>query len=301
MKTIVTHGANFHSDDVFAVATLLLVIEQNKDKAKVIRTLEPEKYMQSADYIVDIGRVNDAKKNRFDHHQVGGAGIRPNSVPFASFGLVWKKFGKKLTGLDYAADWIDRQIVQGIDGMDSGMYLYKPVIEDVHPFLFQEYFKSACDVVKGNLDNGNFDKEFMRMVTVAKDVLRVFIIKSKQREVIAKDARAIYKKAKDKRIMIANKFIPTTFGVFKAPEFVEPLVFIYPDLRGGWSAKVVTKSSQSYDSRMKFPAPWRGKSGEELAKITGVDDAKFCHNSGFLAVANSKEGAIEMVRKAIPS
>ncbi len=320
MKTIVTHGANFHADDIFAVATLLTLLENGKgsgEKIKVVRTLEPEKFPQ-ADFIVDTGRIYDTKKNRFDHHQEGGAGVRPSGVSYAAFGLVWKKFGKELAGSQFAADWIDRHIVQGLDAMDTGLYLYEPVIEDVHPFLFIEYFKSACDVVKGDLPeedaNGakegkeakktsqlakKFDKEFMRLVNVAKDVLRVYIIKSKQGEKIAKDAKKAYAKSKDKRVIVSDKFIPTRFDEFKAPEYIEPLVFVYPDLRGGWSAKVVPKNSQSYDSRMSFPKNWRGKSGAELAKLTGVVDAKFCHNGGFLAVADSKEGAIALVYKAI--
>lgn len=312
MKTIVTHGANFHSDDIFAVATLLTFLENGEatEKVKVIRTLEPEKF-PNADFVVDIGHIYDAKKNRFDHHQEGGAGARPNGVKYASFGLVWKKFGKQLAGSQYAADWIDRHIVQGLDAMDTGLYLYEPVIEDVHPFLFLEYFKSACDVVKGDLSeeaiNGakdtkeakKFDKEFMRLVNVAKDVLRIYIIKSKQGEKIAKDAKKAYAKSKDKRVIVSDKFIPTRFDEFKAPEYIEPLVFVYPDLRGGWSAKVVPKNSQSYDSRMSFPKEWCGKSGEDLAKVTGIADAKFCHNGGFLAVAGSKEGALALVYKAI--
>lgn len=337
MKTIITHGANFHSDDIFAVATLLTLLENGEgaevgvgagakksaEKVKVIRTLEPEEY-GDADYIVDIGKVYDAKKNRFDHHQEGGAGTRANSVPYASFGLVWKKFGKELTGSQYAADWVDRHMVQGIDAMDSGMYLYKPVIDDVYPFLFQEYFQTACDVVKGEIEEGKvsggkelnnkeadnttsnkslssskkFDKEFMRLVNFAKDVLRVYIIKSKQGEKIAKEAKKAYVKAKDKRVIVSDKFIPTRFDEFKAPEYIEPLVSVYPDLRGGWSAKVVPKGGQDYEARMLFPKAWRGKSEEVLRSITGVEDVKFCHNAGFLAIARSKEGALALVNKA---
>ena len=50
---------------------------------------------------------------------------------------------------------------------------------------------------------------------------------------------------------------------------------------------------------MYFPKSWSGKRGEELAEITGVKDAVFCHNDIFFAVAKSKEGAIELAKKAI--
>jgi len=323
MKTIVTHGANFHSDDIFAVATLITLLEkqakenglQGTDaKIKIIRTLEPEKFAPlggtlPADYIVDIGKVYKASKGLFDHHQEGGAGKRENGVPYASFGLVWKQFGKELCdGSKVGAEWIDRHIVQGIDAMDNGMYLYTPVLEESHPFLFEDYFSTACDVVKASVGQGAkssssadekaFYKEFMRLVEIAKDVLRVYIEKSKGREAIVKDARRAYMKAKDERVIVSDHFIPTRFEEFRAPEFVEPCLFVYPNLRNQWSAKNILKNGQTYDAQFFFPESWRGKSPEELAHITGVPDALFCHNSGFLAVAQSKEGILKMIEVA---
>lgn len=336
-KIIVTHSANFHPDDVCAVALLTYMLELEgysltaKDptkKIKVIRTLEPQNYEGIADFIVDIGGKYNAKKGWFDHHQREGSGQRDNGVKYASFGLVWKEFGKKLTGSAYAADWVDRHMVQGIDAMDNGMYLYKPVFDDISPLLFDDYISTVCDTVKGDTDAARakpeatlttaasdkeqkkamekanaallkeFDRQFMRMVPIAKDALRVFIIKSKQKEKIMKDARAAYAKAVDKRVIVSNKYIPTRFDEFKAPEYVEPLVFVYPDLRGGWSAKTVLISGQSYETRILFPESWRGMRDDGMAAASGVPDAIFCHNSGFLAVAKSREGVLELVRKA---
>ncbi len=311
-KLIVTHGVNFHADDLCAVAALIYMLEldgysqTSKDpskKIRVVRTLEPEKYAD-ADFIVDIGGVYDPKKGRFDHHQriEGDKGQRPNGIKYASFGLVWKAFGKSLAGSAYAADWVDRHMVQGIDAMDTGTYLFKPLFEDVSPFLFEEYLGSACDAVKGGAEgtpsSANFDKEFMRLIPVAKDALRIYITKSKQKEAIAKRAKAAYAKAKDKRVIISEEYIPTRFDEFTAPEHVEPLVFLYPDLRGNWSAKAVPVGGQSYDSRMLFPESWRGKRDAEVAAASGVPDATFCHLSGFLAVAKSKAGALELIRLA---
>lgn len=325
-KVIVTHAANFHSDDLCAAATLIYMLELEgygltaKDpqkKIRVIRTLSPEEYEGIADFIVDIGGKYAPKKGLFDHHQKieGGLGQRANGVKYASFGLVWKEFGKKLTGSASAADWVDRHMVQGIDAMDNGMYLYKPVFPDVHPFLFKEYIEAACDIAKGDgatpSPSGKqlsladrtkgFDKEFMRLIPVAKDALRVFILKSRQSDRIMKAAKKVYDAAADKRAILSDKYIPTRFAEFKAPEHVEPLVFAFPDLRGGWSAKVVPADGQSYDSRIKFPEEWRGKRDGDMAEASGVPDAIFCHLSGFLAVAKSKAGVQELIRKAFQS
>ncbi len=309
MKTIITHAANFHADDVFAVATLELLLEKRGEKkTKVIRTLEPERY-KDADYIVDIGGVYSVKKNRFDHHQAGGAGVRKNGVPYASFGLVWKTYGKEIAGNAFALDWIDRHMVQAIDAMDNGMYLYTPVHDDVHPFLFEDYIFAVCGNVKDEYEKSGgkgdekklmkqFDAEFMQMVKVAKEALTVFIKSANNKEGVFKQAKKVYTKAKDKRLIIADQYIPTQFSEFKAPEYIEPLVFAYPDLRGGWSAKVIRVGGQTYESRISFPSAWRGKRGVELEEITGIKGAKFCHNSGFLLVGESKGVLVELLRLA---
>ena len=295
VKTIVTHGANFHADDVFAVAILILLSEKRgESRPRVIRTLAPERYPES-DYIVDIGAVYNAKKGRFDHHQEGGAGQRTNGVPYSSCGLVWKAYGKELVGSSFGAQWVDRHIIQAIDGMDSGMYLYKPVLEDINPFLFQDYISMVCDNVKRSVSPDKFDKEFMRLVNLVKEVLSISIKNAQDRVLIQKQAESLYHKAQDKRVIISDKFIPTRFDDVGAQKNEKPLVFVFPDLRGGWSAKVVPKGSQTYDTYISFPKKWRGKSGEELEKITGIIGAKFCHNAGFLLVGKDKETILKLV------
>ena len=55
--TIVTHSSGFHTDDIFAVATLLLVLGDNAD-VEIIRSRDIE-IAKSADFLVDYGGIND--------------------------------------------------------------------------------------------------------------------------------------------------------------------------------------------------------------------------------------------------
>jgi uncharacterized UPF0160 family protein len=50
---------------------------------------------------------------------------------------------------------------------------------------------------------------------------------------------------------------------------------------------------------MNLPLEWAGKSGDELIQITGVTDAIFCHRERFIAVAESKEGAVKLAHLAL--
>src|SRR3989338_11391159 len=105
---IATHNGVFHSDDVFAVASLLALLEATPAVSTVIRTRD-EDLIRKADFVVDVGGIYDAEKNRFDHHQEGGAGKRlsaragENTIPYAAFGLVWLKFGGQIAGSETVA------------------------------------------------------------------------------------------------------------------------------------------------------------------------------------------------------
>jgi uncharacterized UPF0160 family protein len=94
--TVVTHNGRFHTDDVFAVAVLELVFEKSHN-IEIIRTRD-EKIIKTADIVVDVGGEYNPEKNKFDHHQLGGAGTHDNKIPMASVGLVWKKYGQMLCG-----------------------------------------------------------------------------------------------------------------------------------------------------------------------------------------------------------
>ncbi|MES3005340.1 MAG: MYG1 family protein [Patescibacteria group bacterium] len=305
MKTIVTHGANFHSDDLFATAALMLLLKKiaPKEVVKLVRSQTfDEKTWKNADFVYDIGRVYDPAKNRFDHHQEGGAGVRENGIPYAAFGLVWKKFGKKIAGSQEVADYVDRKLVQPIDAGDNGVELYTPKFESVGPFVIQDYAYMKSNQAKDEFEkNGKlsvFDAPFKKLLPLVQDIILSMIARGSYKETMRKKAKKLIEKTTDKRIVIMDSYIGFDFS-----EFPEPLVTVYRDLRtkGNWAAKTIKKTDRNdfFEARMYFPKEWAGKGGEELAKITGVTDAYFCHNARFLVVAKSKEGILALVKKAL--
>ena len=80
----------------------------------------------------------------------------------------------------------------------------------------------------------------------------------------------------------------------------EPLFVVYPSLNKGlWNVKAVRKNINSFEIRASFPASWSGKTMEDLSEVSGIKGAFFCHKNLFLAVADSKEGAISLAKKAL--
>jgi uncharacterized UPF0160 family protein len=61
----------------------------------------------------------------------------------------------------------------------------------------------------------------------------------------------------------------------------------------------VPVSPESFDARADLPASWAGLRDAELAAVTGVPDARFCHNGRFIAAAKSYDGALAMAKLAL--
>ena len=286
-KILVTNDGSFHADDLFATATLSIL---NNGNIKIIRTRDPE-IIEKGDYVYDVGGIYDEKLNRFDHHQEGGAGFRSNGVPYSSFGLVWKKFGEQICGSKEVADKIEERLVQSIDVNDNGINLFE-VKGEVVPYLIQDIFFNFRPSWKEEQD---YDNSFIKLVPFVIEILKREIIQTKDRIEVESIIREAYENAEDKRVIIFDGNYPWFETI---NEYSEPLYVI--SRKGDlWRAEAVRKEKYKFETRKPFPAEWAGKRDEEMAKISGVADAIFCHNGRFLVVAKSKEGIMELVKKAL--
>ena len=290
-KKIITHNGSFHADDVFAVATIALAFP--KEKIEIVRTRD-EARMKNADFVVDVGRIYDENILRFDHHQEGGAGKRENGIPYASFGLVWKKFGEKICG-SYQSKIIDKGLVSFIDAGDNGIDLIeeKKGISNFSISTLISVFNST------SLEKDINDKTFLELVEFAKKVIKREIAGSEEYIFGEKEIIEAYKKSGDKRFIVLDKQIDKVIINDTLQEFPEVLFVIHPYHKIGSAVRAVRKNASSFESRKNLPMAWAGKSDEELQKITGVKDAVFCHNARFIANAKSKEGAIDLVKIAL--
>lgn len=298
-KICVTHNGSFHTDDIFATATLSIL---NNGNIKIIRARDP-KIIATGDYVYDVGGENIPERNLFDHHQKGGGGSRENGIPYSSFGLIWKQFGEKICGSCEVAERIDRKIVVSIDAHDNGVDISKPIYRDVFPYSTEDIFLSESPTWKES--NKDIDKIFKKQVEKA-------IVLLKREIKIANDdldgekiILEAYKTAKDKRIINVEQDFPRYLMQGVLSRLREPMYFIYPSFRNsiivGWKTEAVKKSPDTMESRKLFPESWRGimESSGKLKEVTGVSDAQFCHQSGFFLTVGSKMGATELAQKAL--
>lgn len=284
---IITHNGSFQADDIFAVAILMLVVGE----AEIVRTRDKDQ-IATADYVVDVGMICDPDKGRFDHHQSEGAGVRSNGIPYASCGLVWKKYGERLAGGKEEADLIDINLMQPLDAHDNGVAIADYRFKGVRAYDIVDFFYSF----RVNLHESEEElyQIFMRLVSMARDLLIREISRTKL--VIESEAkvRQAFEMSEDKRMVILSEQLPWRRVLSKEPEakFV-----IHPRNDGRWGVRAVVENA--YTPRLSLPAAWGGKTGKELQEITGVREAVFCHRGLFLVLAENKEGAIKLAKLAL--
>lgn len=284
----ITHNDRFHADDVFAAATLKLVYG---DKIEFKRTRDEEE-IEKGDMVFDVGHIYDQEKNRFDHHQTEGAGKRDNGIPYASFGLVWKKFGEELCNSSEAAKKVDENLVQVVDAGDTGFSICKPVLEDVTPTSFDRTFLLFGSTWK---EEENYDKAFFEVVEIAQKILEREIINAKHKVEAKPIVLKAYEQSTDKRLLVLDQYLPFR----DLAEKTEELLFVISPSKNKDQWRISAVQEKEFTNRKDLPKEWAGLRDEELEKITGIKDSVFCHRSLFLAVAKTKESAIELAKLAL--
>lgn len=256
-----THSGKFHADDVFSAALLTIL---NPD-IKIERGFQvPEDF---------DGIVFDIGFGEFDHHQQDRA-VRENQIPYAAFGLLWRKYGSLLVGEEEAKRF-DEKFIQSLDMNDNTGS--ENEIADVI-----SVFNPPWDWAVSS------DKAFEEAKELAYKILvkEIEHIKSINRaeELVMKALKGL-----EDGILVLPRSAPwKKFVKEKEVNFV-----IYPSNRGGYCAQAVQKDDKPNELKIPFPANWRGVEKELIGSVSGVKTLQFCHNSGFLISALTLEDIIK--------
>lgn len=291
MKTIATHNGSFHADDVFGVATLKMHIGE---PIKIRRTRDRDE-IDASDFAVDVGEEHDPDRDRFDHHQEGGAGKRDNGIPYAAFGLVWEKYGPAVCGSKEIAEIVDAKLAQPIDAIDNGMSLHEGEsrVDGVYPYTVASMVAAFRPTWQE--PESDSDVLFDSLVKLATGVIDRERAHGQATMAASDEVEAAYQQADDQRMVVLEKDLPWRNVLCGKPE---PLLVVYPKPeRGEWCVKAVP--DDGFDNRIDLPDHWAGKSGHELERATGVDGSVFAHRAQFMAVAETKAQAKRLARKAL--
>jgi uncharacterized UPF0160 family protein len=288
---VATHPGNFHADDVFAVAALGLAA----GPLEIVRSRDAAA-QASADVRVDVGGRSDPATGDFDHHQKGGAGERPNGVRYASFGLVWREHGEALAGGAEAAAAIDERLVQGIDANDVGQGITESLVGDIRPLTVSGVIAAMNPAWDEELTQAEEDARFELAVGLAAPIIEREIAGAAAFGRAHRLVAAAIGRAADPRVIELDRNMPWREAVVStAPD---ALFVIYPK-SDGWGLQAVPRHLGAFGNRLDLPAEWAGHSGADLAAVTGVPDAIFCHPARFYASAGSREGITALIERAL--
>lgn len=263
-----THAGVFHADDVFATALLTII---NPNITITRSNVVPEGF---------AGIVYDVGGGEFDHH-VGTSKVRENGVPFSSFGLLWRRFGSQLLHEDDARE-LDKSFVQPIDLADclGTPCLLSQCVSDFNP--------------RGMSELVDFDKAFWEAVPWARNVLQRRLDALRFSRASVDYVRKCMAEG-DGSVLVLSELVPWK-GVLVGSGYT---YVIYPSLRGGFNVQCVPLRPGDGSMVLPFPVEWRGLPSNELARVSGVKDAVFCHASGYLCVSGSLSGALELARRSM--
>jgi uncharacterized UPF0160 family protein len=284
-----THNGTFHADDVYATAILLKLFPD----ADVVRSRDQD-VLDSCDIVFDVGR------GIYDHHS-NDKEFRENGIPYAAAGLIWRDFGRQVLRNEGIQEEeiesrllreVDEELIQPLDALDNGITIEKSMtILDIASVV--RLINPAWD------SDDSEDEAFFKAVEHAKVILDSYLNK----KLAVYRAIPIVQEAFENReipeLVILRYGCPWERTLLRLDQNEEVLYVISPRNHDQYTVQAVPPEAGSFAKRKPFPKEWGGLEGEELARVTGVEDAVFCHSGLWLAVTKSLDGAIRMAKMAI--
>jgi uncharacterized UPF0160 family protein len=252
-----------------------------------------EKILSKLDIVYDVGG------GEFDHHDMEKV-YRDDGIPYAACGLIWRRFGREVIASKDSSlreeditsifNYIDRNLIEGIDALDNGIWKTDGEIPIMNISSIISGFNPLWNSDK---DEDEAFSEIVNIVTpILKNVIsqRISVIKSKTHVVKA------YKNRKIPQLLVLDRYCPYGDSLQEIDEKDEVLFVVYPR-KDSYAMQTVRGNNR--EDKKKLPAAWAGKRDGELASITGVPDAVFCHSGRFIAVAVSQKGIMQLAKLAI--
>lgn len=235
----------------------------------------------------------------FDHHGTNKE-YRDDEIPYAACGLIWKKFGMdvlKFKNPKLSKDeaeaifyYIDKNFIEGVDALDNGIWIDRTEIPLMHISKIVEKFNPLWNSGKDE------DAAFNEAVEVVGVILRNII--EHRFSILAARSLVIraYKNRTVPEVLVLDTYCPYGEALRDVDDHEEVLYVVYPR-KDGYVMQSIRDDEEN--DRKKLPKSWAGLRDEELANVTGVHDAVFCHTGRFIVVAESFEGIMELARLAI--
>ena len=296
---LVTHSGGFHADELLSSVILTRLFPD----AKILRTRDGQWTTPSPEKIIyDVGRAYDAEAQIFDHHQ-RPTPLREDEQPYSSFGLIWAHYGHDYlralnvpeADLDDIHASFDKGFVLPIDLVDNGA-LAPATAGDLASLTLPSLIGSLKPVFDNDSPTAD-DDGFAAALPIA----RAFVEGSLAGKAAKRRAEAMVIEAIDKtgegRVLELPRGMPFRGAIEKTG--ADHLLFVVNPRDEDWAIGGIRITGDSFEQRADLPAAWAGLTDAALEEASGVKGAKFCHNGLFIAVAATREAALEMANIAV--
>jgi uncharacterized UPF0160 family protein len=296
---LVTHSGGFHADELLSSVILTRLFPQ----AELVRSRDTAWTTPAPDKIIyDVGRAYDADAQIFDHHQRPNP-LREDGQPYSSFGLIWAQYGRDYlrafgvpdADIDDIHSSFDNGFVLPIDLVDNGdlapatagqlagltlpalLGTLKPVFDDRSPDADDRAFAAALPIARAFIEGSIAGKAAKRRA-----------------EAVVLEAIA---QAGPSRVLELPMGMPFRKAIETAG--ADHMLFVVHPRDSDWAITGIRLSGDGFEQRADLPAAWAGLTDDALEAACGVKGAKFCHNGLFIAVASTREAALEMADLAV--
>lgn len=301
--TIVTHGGNFHADDIWAAAVVRVFFPGYRE-CPIIRTrdkvvLDAAK-ADPAFLLLDVGGEYSPRQGLFDHH-FSPEPLWPNGKKMATAGMVMDEV-QLPRHFSQESDEALREIARRIDSVDTGTKI---------PGWTLSATLHKCNPLEGGENGEYFDNRFGYLVHLVQDVLEGILFGVECLEAVAfiqnhpmvvkwvaehdaalaeSEARIRIAFEQEGPLLVLDSYEPALMDV--ASEAPAGKMFsIYPSPGGEWMVQQIPLTKGEFGGRKQLPSSWAGKRGTELDAVTGIEGCVFTHPGRFIGGHKTLEGA----------
>ena len=280
---VATHSGPFHADDVMAVALIRQFVDSD---ARIVRTRD-KATLEEADLVVDVGGIFDPEQGRFDHHQASYEG------PLSAAGMVlaWLQETGRMGEAGYRA--LREGVMAYLDDVDNGRRPPDPEV-----LCFPRIVEALG---QGAQDGEAFDKAFDTAVEFATAFLKGWVA---GRQALARAQAVVAGAMQAAEERGSNILALDTYLKWKEPYFANggeqhPTQYVlFPGTEGNWRVVAIPPRFGEFGQKRSLPESWAGLTDGELEKKTGVEGSIFCHKNRFIAVFETRDGALRALESA---
>lgn len=267
-----THNGEFHADELLATAVLTHELKPLGYDVHIVRSRDIDYLNETCAVVYDVGG------GRYDHHDREKV-FYPNGVPMAACGKILNDVVPSGAMLDS----LRHRLFYAVEANDNGYPV--PDYIETSKLAFVSAFNPTW---KEPRDNKSMFMRFVKILPVVQQIYERTI------EQVKADIQSFDVVEKSPKILEGKFILLKRYCSFYsyAQLHHEVLGAIYPR-DGQFHVRLSPTFKRKYETKIRFPEEWGGKSGQLLKDASGISGACFCHSSRFLATFETERDAIK--------